>query len=58
MNEFLNGLLATLNCIEVKGKENMDYLLGAIMAVERAIDQLKQAEENEMEADHGGQKGI
>lgn len=41
MEEFLRSLLSTLNNIEVKGKDNMDYLLGAIMAVENA---LKQAE--------------
>ena len=48
METFLNELLTTLNLIEVKGKRNMDYLLGAILAVENAIEQLtpKEAEED------------
>ena len=50
MEQFLNGLLMSLNHIEVRGKENMDYLLGAIMAVESTLAQLREpaeeAEEN------------
>ena len=41
MKNFLESLLASLNQIEVKGRNNMDYLLGAILAVERAIAQLE-----------------
>lgn len=48
---FLRGLLATLNKIEVKGKENMDCLLGAIMAVEGALTQLATPEETEEDND-------
>lgn len=47
MKEFLTQLLTTLNCIEVKGKQNMDCLLGAIMAVENAIEQLTTTETEE-----------
>ena len=47
MKEFLEQLLATLNQIEVKGKNNMDYLLGAIMAVQSALDGLKKEESEE-----------
>lgn len=47
MEDFLNQLLATLNRIEVKGKANMDYLLGAIVAVENAIEQMKPTETGE-----------
>lgn len=45
MEDFLNQLLTTLNQIEVKGKNNMDYLLGAIMAVQSALDGLNEKEE-------------
>lgn len=40
MKDFLNQLLQSLNLIEVKGKTNMDILLGCIMAIEQAIEQL------------------
>lgn len=30
----LNGVINTLNAIEVKGKNNLDMLLGAILALE------------------------
>lgn len=47
MEEFLKQLLTTLNQLEVKGKTNLDYLLGAIVAIESAIEQLKPTEETE-----------
>ena len=40
MKEFLEQLLTSLGKIEVKGWDNLDILLGCIMAVKRAIDQL------------------
>ncbi len=58
MEEFLRTLLATLNDIEVKGKQNMNLLLGAIMATEQELATLSAEEStgeiiNE-EADNGG----
>ena len=48
MDEYLNTLLSTLNTIEVKGKENMNLLLGAILATEQMISQLgKEADDAE-----------
>ena len=50
----LRGLLATLCDIEVKGRENLDKLLGCILAVEALIQAEGQelpAEETEEEAD-------
>lgn len=41
MEEFLKKVLASLNCIEVKGRENMDYLLGAIIAIESMLNQIE-----------------
>lgn len=57
MEEFLRTLLATLNDIEVKGKQNMNLLLGAIMATEQELATLSVEEsEGEIineEADNG-----
>lgn len=47
MEAFLQSLLITLNNIEVKGKNNMDCLLGAIMAIEAHLNQpTEEAEED------------
>lgn len=43
--EFLQTLIATLNDIEVKGKQNMDRLLGCILACEHELAKI-QAEES------------
>lgn len=40
MKDFLNQLLFSLGCIEVKGKENLDTLLGCILAIEQQIASL------------------
>lgn len=40
MGEFLKTLLKSLNQIEVKGKENIDILLGCIVAIERTIERI------------------
>lgn len=39
----LRQIINTLNCIEVKGKDNLDRLLGCIMALEQ-IDAMPKAE--------------
>lgn len=44
MIEFLKTLLSSLNGIEVKGRANMDILLGCIMAVERMINKIEAEE--------------
>ena len=46
MEEFLNTLLKSLNQIEVRGRQNLDVLLGCIMAVESAIEQVPEEEED------------
>ena len=47
MKEFLNTLLKSLNMIEVKGKGNIDILLGCIMATEQMIAKLSEEKEEE-----------
>lgn len=53
MKEFLDQLLSSLNQIEVKGKSNMDILLGCIMAVEKAIGQINASAKDKEEEDNG-----
>lgn len=50
MNEFLHTLLNSLNCIEVKGKDNLDTLLGCMMAIERKIAEIE-SDEGETKSD-------
>ena len=51
MKEFLTSLLTSLENIEVKGKNNLDILLGCMMAIENAISQLDKTEEAEVNTD-------
>lgn len=46
MNFTIQDIINTLNGIEVKGKENLDRLLGAIMALEALAESQKVVEEN------------
>lgn len=45
MKDFLETLLKTLNQIEVKGKDNVNYLLGCICAVEKVLNDMETQEE-------------
>lgn len=47
METFLKTLLESLNRIEVKGKENIDILLGCMIAIENAIEQLNDPQKEE-----------
>lgn len=53
MIDFLNTLLKSLNSLEVKGKSNMDILLGCIFAVENKIAELQTPVEAIEEAEDG-----
>ena len=48
----IRDIINTLNRVEVKGKENMDLLLGAILALE-AVEKAQSAEETVEEANDG-----
>lgn len=41
MKNLLQTLLLSLNTLEVKGKNNLDVLLGCIVAIEHAIEMLE-----------------
>ena len=45
MEQFLTTLLATLNDIEVKGKANLDSLLGCILACEHELAKIHAEEQ-------------
>lgn len=48
MKEILQNLIYTLGCIEVRGKQNLDRLLGCIMTLEKLRDMVK-TEQREIE---------
>ena len=50
MKEFLETLIRSLNEIEVKGRDNLELLLGSIMAAEDKLLELT-AEESEESAE-------
>lgn len=48
MINFLKALYKSLNLIEVRGKENMDILLGCLVAIDRQIRSMEsEGEEKE-----------
>lgn len=51
MKEFLTALLQSLNQIEVKGKDNMDVLLGCIFAIEKKISEIDAGDKTEVTDD-------
>lgn len=57
MNELLKSVISALDGVEVRGRENMDKLLGSIRALETIVAALEQAQtdtedkENKEEAD-------
>lgn len=53
MKDFLTTLLKSLNEVEVKGKQNMDIMLGCMMAVEKMLNQLDTPEEESEVKDDG-----
>lgn len=51
----VEDIISTLNQIEVKGKENMDRLLGCIMALEAILEaDKKEKEANEEVTEENG----
>ena len=44
--ETLSRIITTLNQIEVKGKDNLDKLLGCIMVLERMLSESTEKEVN------------
>lgn len=50
----INAVLATLNTVDVKGKDNMDKMLGCIQVLEKLKDAFEdmQGKGNENDADN------
>lgn len=44
----LNAVVNTLNCIEVRGKDNLNRLLGTIMLLEKVMSGVKNIETPEV----------
>lgn len=49
----LTNIANTLNCVEVKGRDNMNRLLGCILTIDRIISELKERPEAESETEQG-----
>lgn len=47
MEEFLRSLLRSLEQLEVRGRENLDIVLGCMLAIERVLTQIQEKEEGE-----------
>lgn len=46
----LNAVIKTLGSVEVRGKDNLDKLLGSIITVEKVRDALKDAQKGAADA--------
>ena len=57
MKEFLKMLLKSLGLVEVRGKANMDVMLGCMMAIEQKISELEEQEREEEVGEEGGEDG-
>lgn len=55
MVKAINRVIYTLGTVEVKGKANMDALLGCILALEKVRDDMK--EKDVVEGDAGNKQG-
>ena len=49
MKELINAIILALNKVEVKGEDNLDHLLGAILALRHIVSQLDETAENAKE---------
>lgn len=52
MKELIDAIVESLNKVEVKGKDNLDYLLGSILALEQLSKALEEAD-GEKETEDG-----
>lgn len=46
MEETIRQVIATLNDVEVKGKHNIDRMLGCILTLEKVVNLIKHARED------------
>lgn len=54
MTEILRAVITTLNSIEVRGKSNMDRLLGCINALEQTVSALENPRDEVKEGENHG----
>jgi hypothetical protein len=48
MLQIIKSLIITLEKIEVRGKDNLDMLLGCIQTLEKLMETIKEAQEREV----------
>lgn len=48
MLQIIKSLIITLEKIEVRGKDNLDMLLGCIQTLEKLLETIKEAQEKEV----------
>lgn len=51
--ELLKMVISTLDCIEVKGRDNLDKLLGCINALETVVLSVETQSTSNEEGEHG-----
>ena len=56
MEEIIRRVIATLNTVEVKGRDNLDKVLGCMQALDKVADALRHNRET-MEKTKEGAKG-
>lgn len=54
MTEILKAVITTLNSIDVRGKSNMDRMLGCINALEQTVRALETPQTEETEGENHG----
>lgn len=54
MTEILKAVITTLNSIDVRGKSNMDRMLGCINALEQTVRALEAPQTEEKEDEDNG----
>mgnify|MGYP007133743655 CR=1 FL=1 len=53
MEQFIDNLILSLNSIEVKGEDNLNVLLGCILAVKKLKAELNKPKETGEDEDNG-----
>lgn len=58
MKELINAIILALNKVEVKGEDNLDHLLGAILALKQIVSQLDEKVEEVDESSEDDEEEI
>lgn len=50
----VKAVISTLNCIEVRGRDNLDYLLGSIHALESFVSIAEESQDSRTKEETNG----